>query len=173
MKEKSVYIVLSQTYSSLARAIKLLTHGKYSHASISFDKNCTAMYSFGRKYVNFPFYGIFSRESIYKGLFAKNKNASIAIYEIKVSDYKYKKIKEKVDEIKYKNKGYNILGLLLAGFKIKLHREKYYCSEFVYEVLSSENIDVLSKEKVVFKPDELVRDNSFIKIFEGKIIDYA
>ena len=137
MNEKKIYIVLTQTYTTLAKIIKSITKDKYSHASISLDIKCNNMYSFGRKYIYFPFYGIFLKEDLRKGLFIRNKNALIAIYEIKVTKKQYNKIKDKIKEIELNNKGYNIIGLLLAHFRIKLHRRKYYCSEFVYEVLSN------------------------------------
>ncbi len=127
---KKIYVVLTQTYSGISRAIKLFTHDTYSHVSISFDKNCNEMYSFGRKYKYFPLYGVFKKEKIREGLF-KNKKSLIAIYEVNVTDKQYDKIRKKINEIKRTNRGYNIIGLLLAEFKIKLNRNKYYCSEFV------------------------------------------
>ena len=172
MNNKKVYIVLTQTYTTLARIIKTITKDKYSHASLSLDPKCDKMYSFGRKYIYFPFYGIFLKEDLRKGLFSRNKNALVAIYEINVTDYQYNKIKEKIKEIELNNKGYNIIGLLLAHFRVKLHRKKYYCSEFVYEVLSNKEIEIYNKENTLFKPEELITNNKFVKIFEGKIRDY-
>ena len=172
MNEKKIYIVLTQTYTTIARIIKSITKDKYSHASISLDIKCNNMYSFGRKYIYFPFYGIFLKEDLRKGLFIRNKNALIAIYEIKVTKKQYNKIKDKIKEIELNNKGYNIIGLLLAHFRIKLHRRKYYCSEFVYEVLSDKEIEIYNKENTLFKPEELITNNKFVKIFEGKIRDY-
>ena len=172
MNEKKIYIVLTQTYTTIARIIKSITKDKYSHASISLDIKCNNMYSFGRKYIYFPFYGIFLKEDLRKGLFIRNKNALIAIYEIKVTKKQYNKIKDKIKEIELNNKGYNIIGLLLAHFRVKLHRRKYYCSEFVYEVLSNKEIEIYNKENTLFKPEELITNNKFVKIFEGKIRDY-
>lgn len=169
---QSVYVVLTQTYSGVARAIKFFTHDKYSHASISFDKECKHMYSFGRKYRYFPFYGVFNHEELDKGLFT-NKGSLIAIYEIRITKEKYNKIKKKVKNIEDNNRGYNILGLFLAYFKIKLHRNKYYCSEFVYEVLSSDDIRLLDKNNVIFKPEDLIKGLNYNKLFEGKIVDYV
>lgn len=168
MNEKKIYIVLTQTYTTIARIIKSITKDKYSHASISLDIKCNNMYSFGRKYIYFPFYGIFLKEDLRKGLFIRNKNALVVIYEIKVTKKQYNKIKE----IELNNKGYNIIGLLLAHFRVKLHRRKYYCSEFVYEVLSNKEIEIYNKENTLFKPEELITNNRFVKIFEGKIRDY-
>lgn len=172
MNEKKIYIVLTQTYTTIARIIKSITKDKYSHASISLDIKCNNMYSFGRKYIYFPFYGIFLKEDLRKGLFIRNKNALVAIYEIKVTKKQYNKIKDKIKEIELNNKGYNIIGLLLAHFRVKLHRRKYYCSEFVYEVLSNKEIEIYNKENTLFKPEELITNNRFVKIFEGKIRDY-
>lgn len=172
MNEKKIYIVLTQTYTTLARIIKSITKDKYSHASISLDIKCNNMYSFGRKYIYFPFYGIFLKEDLRKGLFIRNKNALVAIYEIKVTKKQYNKIKDKIKEIEFNNKGYNIIGLLFAHFRVKLHRRKYYCSEFIYEVLSNKEIEIYNKENTLFKPEELITNNRFVKIFEGKIRDY-
>ncbi len=167
---KKVYLVLTQTYSGLAKTIKVLTKEEYSHASISLDSKCKEMYSFGRKYRYFPFYGIFQHEDLRKGLF-KNKNALISIYEIDVSNDQYDKIVKKIKKIKNTNNGYNIIGLLLAYFRIKLNRNKYYCSEFVYEVLSSNGVDIYDKNKIRFQPMELIKKN-FKNIYEGKISDF-
>lgn len=172
MDEKSVYIVLTQTYTNVAKIIKRITHDKYSHVSISLDPSCKTMYSFGRKYDIFPFIGIFKKEDITKGLFVKKEESIMAVYEIKVNNYKYKKIKERIKEIENNNKGYNIIGLILASFKIKLNRKKYYCSEFVFEVLSSNNIEILKKDKILFRPEEIVEGQNFKKIYEGKISEY-
>lgn len=172
MEQKKIYIVLTQTYTSVARIIKEVTHDKYSHVSISFDKDCTNMYSFGRKYINFPVLGVFIKEDINKGLFVRNKKSLIALYEVNVTHNQYKNIEEKIKEIEETNKGYNIIGLILAKFGIKLNRKKYYCSEFVFEVLSDENINILNKENRVFKPEDMVKYQPFDKVFEGKISEY-
>ena len=167
---KKVYLVLTQTYSGVSKTIKYITHDKYSHASISFDPKCEEMYSFGRKYRYFPLIGIFLKEELTKGLF-KNKGALISIYEIDITEEQFEKIRNKVNKIKRTNRGYNIIGLLLAYFRIKLHRNKYYCSEFVYEVFSSKGVDIYDKNNIKFKPMELVKKN-FKKIYEGTITDF-
>ena len=94
-QNKKIYIVLSQTYSSISKAIHFFTHDKQCHASIAFDKNCKEMYSFGRKYTHFPFYGVFKLEDLNKGLF-KKKKAILAIYELEVTKDQYDEIRKKV-----------------------------------------------------------------------------
>ena len=167
---KKVYLVLTNTYSNISKTISTITKEKYAHSSISLDKKCNEMYSFGRKFKYFPFYGVFKKEDLNKGLF-KNKKAIISIYEIEVTNKKYDNIVKKINRIKETNKGYNIIGLFLAYYRIKIHRNKYYCSEFVYEVLSSKGVNIYKKDHIRFKPMELIQDN-FKKIYEGKISDF-
>ena len=123
---KKIYIVLSQSYSILAKTIKLFTKDKYSHISISFDEDCTNMYSIGRKYKYWPFIGKYMNESIYKGLYSISPRAEILIYELSISDEQYENIKRLLDKYGIPCKGYNFLGLVLAIFNKKINRRKYY-----------------------------------------------
>ena len=45
---KKIYIVLTYTGTFLSRIVNIYTGKKYSHVSISLDKNLEYMYSFGR-----------------------------------------------------------------------------------------------------------------------------
>ncbi len=170
MKNKCIYLVLTQTNTYLARIIKYYTKNKYSHISIAFDDECNEMYSFGRKYDRNPFIGMFKREKLDQGVF-NNKNSSMAIYKVSVNGYQYKKIRKIIREIERTNKGYNIFGLLTAALKIKLNRKKYYCSEFVYEVLSNEKVEILSKNEICFNPEDIIQKD-FKLLYEGFIKEY-
>lgn len=155
--KKKIYLVFSQTNTILARVIKIITKNEFSHVSISFNKDCKVMYSFGRKYDCNPFYGIFKIENINSGLFKKT-DAKIAIYELEVSDRIYKNIKENIKKIEKDNKGYNIFGLILAIFDFRIKRRKYYCSEFVYKVLSEDNVRIIRKTNRSIRP-KYISDN--------------
>lgn len=169
---KKIYIVLSQSYSVLARIIKLVTKDKYSHISISFDKECTDMYSIGRKYKYYPFIGCYMNENIYKGLYSVSQRAEILIYELTISDEKYKNIKKLLDEYGISCKGYNFLGLVLAIFNKKINRKKYYCSEFIYNVLSDDSVNILKRTNNIVKPMDFLKIGNLKFIYEGKIYDY-
>lgn len=169
---KKIYIIFSQTNTVLSRIIKFITKNEYSHVSISFDKNCKTMYSFGRKYDINPFYGIFKIENINKGLFKKT-NAKIAIYEFEVEEKIYINIKRNIQKIEQDNKGYNILGLLLAIFDFRIERKKYYCSEFVYNVLSEDNVNLIKKTDKSIRP-QYIKDNieDLNLIYQGTANNY-
>jgi len=171
-RNKKIYIVFSQTNTVLSRIIKFITKNEYSHVSISFNKNCKTMYSFGRKYDINPFYGIFKIENINEGLFKKT-NAKIAIYEIEVNDIIYRNIKRNIKKIEQDNKGYNIIGLLLAIFDFRIERKKYYCSEFVYSILSKDNVKLIKKTDKSIRP-QYIKDNlkNLNLIYQGTANNY-
>ena len=169
---KKIYIVLSQNYTVLSRIIKNITKNKYSHISISFNKECTDMYSIGRTYKRWPFSGCYKNENIGKGVFTLNKNSEIAIYELEVSESKYSNIRKLLNEYGSKAKGYNLLGLIFALFNKKLDRKKYYCSEFIYKILSDDSVKIFPKTENIVKPMDFLKMKNLNKIYEGNIIKY-
>lgn len=169
---KKIYLVFSHTNTVLSKMIKFVTKNEYSHVSISFDKKCRIMYSFGRKYDINPFYGIFKIENINEGLFKKS-NAKIAIYELDVSEYVYENIKRNIKEIENDNKGYNILGLILAIFNFRIKRKKYYCSEFIYKVLSNDNVSLIKKTDKSIRPEYIYNNVDNLKlVYSGRVNNY-
>lgn len=167
----NIYVVLTQNYTFLARIINFFTKDKYSHISISFDEGCTNMYSIGRKYRYCPFIGVYKKESIYKGVF-NNLNSEILIYELNVDKEKYENIISLLDEYGTSSKGYNFIGLVLALFNKKVDRKKYYCSEFIYKVLSDDKVKLYPKTNDIVKPMDFIKIKGLNKIYEGKISNY-
>lgn len=167
-----IYIVLTQSYNLLARLIKIVTKDKYSHVSLSFDEKCTDMYSIGRKYTHYPFIGVYKNESIYKGVFNLNSKAEILIYELNVSKLQYDNIIRLLNEYGNSSKGYNFIGLILAIFNKKINRRKYYCSEFIYNILLDESVNIFPKTNNIVKPMNFTNIVGLNKIYEGNIIEY-
>ncbi len=167
-----IYIVLTQSYTILARLIKFVTKDKYSHISISFDKSCKKMYSVGRKYTHCPFIGEYKIESIYEGVFNLNSKSEILIYELKITKEQYDNVKKLLYKYGKSCKGYNFIGLLFAMFNKKINRQKYYCSEFIYKILSDDTVNLFEKTNDIVKPIDFKKIKGLRKIYEGKIKDY-
>lgn len=138
VKEKELYVVLSQTGTILSRILKFLTRAEYNHASVSLDPTLNTMYSFGRIFAYYPFWGGFVKESKNFGTFKRFSRAKILVLAIPVSDDKYDLIEKHLNNMYNHRKkyGYNYLGLYLAALHIN-HKSKnrFYCSEFVKDVL--------------------------------------
>ena len=172
---RNVYIVLSQTNTYPARAIRFYTHEPYAHASISFDDDLKEMYSFARKGIYNPFNAGFIRENIDEGIFGRFTSTTCCVYKLQITNSQYYKLREVIDEFK-RNKDaytYNYLGLIGAAFNIPVKlKQRYFCSQFVAYVLYKSDINIFDKEYVLVKPKD-IRVNPFMEsIYHGRLSEY-
>ena len=166
MSNHCLYIVLTRTNTIISKLIQIFTHDKYTHASISFDKNLNKMYSFGRKYTFNPFIGRFKKEDIDRGIYKVFPTIPSVVIEIQVSTKQYHKAKNLLEQFisnsnLYK---YNYIGLLHNLFNISVNYDhRFFCSEFVYHILNESGIVDFNKSPNLIRPDDLLD-------IEGKII---
>lgn len=153
---KKIYIVLTHTGTMLSTGIKIFTGNMYTHASISLDQNMEEMYSFGRLNPYNPFIGGFVKEGINIGTFKRFKNTKTEIYSLEITEEEYKKLEEIILKFEENKDAYkfNFIGLILAGLNKKYKREnKYYCSQFVREIMEQSEIKIEGISKVI-KPED-------------------
>ena len=174
-KSTKIYLVLSQTGTMLSRIIKAKKKTDYCHSSLGLEENLHEMYSFGRKFPWFAFWGTFVKESPYYGTFKRFKKTKICVLEIDVGEEKYAEIRDFVMNM-WENKKqyhYNHLGLYLAAVNIARKKKNcFYCSEFVAHVLTECGI----VEEGFFKP--IVEPMAFLDIphrviYRGSLQEYA
>lgn len=172
MKEKTVFILLTDTGTLFTKLIKLYTRKPYNHASFSFDSELSEVYSFGRKNARNPLIGGFIKEDVKEGLF---KQANCVIYSLTVTDDQYRKIKCYINRIKEHKEDYryNLLGLFgfLLNRPIK-RKHAYFCSQFVASVLKEGNIIQFEKPLSLIAPSDFQEQPSFQLIYEGKLRSY-
>lgn len=170
---KNIYIVLTYTGTILSKIIKLYTKKEYSHCSISLNNDLSQMYSFGRYNENNPFWGGFIKEEINKGTFKRFHNTKTAIYCLNVTEEQYEIIKQELKEMLNNKKIYtfNLIGLFLAGFKIKVKRKhKFYCSEFVKYLLDKAKVNTKLSNIVI--PQDFANLENIKLIYRGKLNKY-
>ena len=171
---KCIYLVMSQTGSVLSRTIKLVTNKEFNHISLSLDDSLEKMYSFGRKYPNNPFIGVFVVEGINKGTFLRFSDTKCRVIRINVTDSQYELLCSNIgDMISNKDKyKYNFLGLCLAALNISVTFDnKFYCSEFIRYILSLSDVDVSSIPDIAHPLDFMNMDNNIV--YEGLLSDYS
>ena len=170
-----IYVILSQTGTMLSRIIKSRTKAEYCHSSLGLVEDLSEMYSFGRKFPWFAFWGTFVRESPHYGTFKKFKNTEVRVLEIDVGEEKYKEVRDCVLKM-WENKKqyhYNYLGLYLAAVNIpRKKKDCFYCSEFVAHVLTECGV----AERDFFKP--IIEPIHFLgvphrEIYRGKLREYS
>lgn len=173
---RKVYIILTFTHTRISRLIKLVTNKKYTHVSISLDKELNSMFSFGRRNLKNPFNWGFMKENINEWVFGFDKEAITAIYELQVSEFQYKKIKFNIEK-DFQNKekySYHFLWAVFSIFNIKINsKNKYFCSQYIAEVLQHSWIEIFTKKKRVVKPIDFIKSNKINLIYEWRLHKFS
>lgn len=170
---KKIYIVMTQTGTLLSRVIKIYSGCTYAHVSISLDKNLDEMYSFGRLNPYNPFWGGFIHERVNAGTFKRFKNTVAGIEEVEITDEQYDNIKNIIKKMKERINPYrfNILGLVCAGFNIRVRmKDHFYCAEFIKYLLEAAGLKVTLPK--IIAPDDFMKIPNAKMIYVGKLSNY-
>lgn len=172
---RNIYIVLSQTKTYPARAIRLYTHEPYAHASIAFDEDLEEMYSFARRGIYNPFNAGFIREHIDKGIFKRYETTACSIYCLQITEQQYISLRNEIEIFK-QNKNtysYNYLGLIGAAFNIPIRsKQKYFCSQFVAYALEQSGIHIFNKSYALVKPRDIRVNPNLTSVYQGRLSLY-
>jgi len=175
-KQKYIYIVISQTLTIPGKFIRKFTGGKYSHASISLDKDLNEMYSFARFHYQAPLIGGFTKESLTSLSLGKNEEVYVKIFEIPVTSYQYKKIKNNIKHFKENQKVYmyNLFALVFYPMKINFKiRDSYVCTEFVSQTLINVGIKPDELSTCRYLPDRMVNILAEYELYNGSLQEYT
>ena len=177
MKTEKLYVVLVRCNTILSKMIRYTTQADYTHAAISLDKDLNNMYSFSRRYTNYPFMGCFRNERFDgNGLYAKQYEVPGIILEIPVTKEEYNKaasIIENFVENSHLYK-YNYLGLICNFIGVDLQREnRFLCSEFVYHVLYDSEICNFGIPRGLIRPQNFLTQIKANIVYEGDLKQYV
>lgn len=173
---KSIYILLTRSNTIVSNMVKLTTADRYTHVSISFEKNLTPLYSFARHYIYLPLPAGLRPEYLDRGFFKRYPRIPCALYELQVTDQAYESAKIAVENMmldadRYK---FNIWGLLLCRLSIPSHRKRhYFCSEFVSKILIESNAVTLPKKPSLMRPSDYAKLPELACLFEGRVAGLA
>jgi hypothetical protein len=167
-----VYLVFTDTKTSLGKLIKTLTKHPYSHVSLSFNRDLSEVYSFGRKNMNNPFGGGFVKEDMSNQFFRK---AKCAVFSFMVTAEEYNLMKAYVQEIE-ENQGmykFNFFGLFGVLFERTIEREyAYFCSQFVAMVLKNGGRSIVQKPASLISPKDIYLSSELTFTYSGDLISY-
>ena len=173
---KKIYILLMQTNTRPARIVRFFTRYKYSHVSISLDKNCYTTYSFGRRNVKSILHGGYIIEKKDGKFFTFFNNTTCRIYELEVSDKEYNNLKgllEDMEKNHYDEYKYDFIGIVLRYFGLPVVRKnKFVCSNFVAYALEKSNIYQFNKRTCMVRPLDFESVENAKKIYEGSYKEY-
>lgn len=173
--DQSVFILLTNTGTLFTKVIQGYTRAPYNHASISFNRELSELYSFGRKNPNNPLNGGFVKEDLQTGTFSKYPNTTCVIYELRVTERDVAKMKRVLQAFIRKNHKYfyNILGVLGIALKEPIEfSNSYFCSQFVAEILQRSGVRLWDKLPALVTPDDFRQCDRLQLIYEGKLNEY-
>jgi len=173
--ERSVYILLTNTGTLFTKTIQSYTKAPYNHASISFNRELSELYSFGRKNPNNPLNGGFVKEDIKTGTFSKYPNTTCVIYELRVTSREVAKMKRVLQLFITRRRKffYNLLGVIGVALKEPVEfSNSYFCSQFVAEILQRSGIRLWNKLPALVTPDDFRRCDRLHLVYEGRLSEY-
>ena len=173
---KYVYILLTDTGTLFTKSIKKYTKAPYNHASISFDRELTELYSFGRKSPRNPIYGGFVREDIFTGTFSKYPKTTCVLYQLEVTQREIEKMKRVLNVFKRSQNKYlyNLLGVFGVSINEPIEfSNSYFCSQFVAEILHRSGIKLWDKLPALVTPDDFRKNEKMRLIYEGALFEYG
>lgn len=173
--DKQIYIIVSQTGTMLSKILKYITGKQYNHASIGLSEDLKMMYSFGRLHPYNPFWGGFVAESTKWGTLKRFHETEAVILKIDITEELHREICETVYRMfrERRKYHYNYLGLWLAAFHIHYRsKNRFYCSEFVGDILKRYNIEGSDRLSKIIHPTQFL-NMPYTPIYSGKLKDYS
>lgn len=175
MEQKYIYIILTQTGTTIARMIKLFTKAPYNHSSVCSDRRLDEMYSFCRYYKYSPLPAGFSKEHVNTCVFGMYSNVPCSVYKIPVTDEQYMKYRQLIAYFKKEKNNYsfNLMGFVGAVINVPIHRKrKFVCSQFVAFMLRESGIYTFYKDLFLITPNDFRDIPQAELLFEGNLKDY-
>ena len=145
---ETVTVLFTRYHSTFANLIYLFSGRGFTHASIALDEEHQYFYSFNGKG--------FRREYPRKHKRISSNSVSL---RLELPQEGFNKIKEKIDELEKGGFGYSMLGVIFCLLRIPhKRRRKYFCSQFVAEMLQLSGAVKLKKHSSVYTPNRLLSE---------------
>lgn len=169
---KSVYLLLTCSTTSMSRLIRLVTSEQYTHVSVGLNPELFPLYSFARRFSYFPFPAGLVEERLERGYWERYPQTPCLLLECRVSNQAYTRILFRIRRMMRKSKKYkySILGVLFCFFNWELSRKRrYFCSQFVGELLQKYGSTQLPKPSSLMHPVDFTRMSSVSPLYRGTV----
>lgn len=162
---KQVSLLFSRYSDPMGRVVSHITRKGFSHVSISLEDDPAVFYSFNTKG--------FAIEKPLKHD-PRTRLPGSALVQLRIPSASYAALEKEV-EFFLRNRSrfsYSHLGVLLGVLRLPLKRAgRYYCSQFVAELLGRAGAMELDKDASLYLPAHLfrqvVRDPSAVRVVNG------
>lgn len=170
---QKIYIIISQTHTGFARAVRKVGKVRYNHASIALDKDLEETFSYARPKHRAVLLARLVKENVYRYTMGKYSDVPVVIFCLEVTDGQYEWIKNKIYQIyndgEYLYNFYSVLSNLITGGFATY--KTFSCIEFVMYLLQGIGYKT-EKPLYSYRPDDLVELFADSVYFEGNLLDY-
>lgn len=174
--QESIYVIVMQTGTNIAKMLKLFSRKPYNHVSIACDPYLREMYSFCRNNPGRPLPASFNKEVVGQGTLGKFSNIPCEIYRIPVSEYQKNFVSENLEYFKNNRDyySYNCIGLGLIFLNIAYQRKnKFVCSQFVSHLLEKSEVEIkMPKPSSLMTPEDFRHLDSAELVYRGELNEY-
>lgn len=174
-REKSVYVLLTDTGTWFTTMIKRFTSAPYNHASLALDAGLEGVYSFGRKNPANPFSGGFVEEDVYGGTYSRFPDTRCMLLRLRLTQDQHQEARRVVETFKDQRErySYNLIGLLGVLIDRGLGSDtSYFCSQFVAEALRAAGLALWERPSALVTPEHFRAHAAFETVYEGRLYDY-
>ena len=160
-EQKTISILLTKQFDLFSRVANFFVGGYYTHASIGLSGDEKTFFSFNTK----------RGFCIEKPIKKKRKNPCV-LYQIQVPEQSYDDIVTRIEDFrnhanKYK---YSFIGVLLCLLHIPFQIEnRYFCSQFVSELLTLSGAAKLKKKPTLYLPKHFSDEPQFMLSYKGTL----
>lgn len=167
-----LYVLMSRSDTWFSSLIYRMSPGDFTHAALALDRDLRDLYSFGRHYSRIPLPAGFITENVHTGVYGRCGLNRCRVYRVPVSEEGYRKT-EKLLQYMQKNAEfyhYNLFGVVLCALKISRRRKaRFFCSQFVAEMLLRSEAVMLPKPPSLMRPADLMALPELELVYEGPL----
>ena len=160
--ERYIYIALLCYPDIVSRVFRVFTKCEYNHASIGVSESNGGFYSYVTK-------GFRKEQPLQHPTF-KQHEVPCKLYRLRITDEVYQVTKTTLEEHEKKAHKfkYNYLGLFLCLLRIVWPmKNRYFCSQFVSEILSEVGAVPLEKHSALYLPGDFTRMRELELFYTG------
>ena len=165
MKKRKLFILLTRFPGLDAKLLMSCMRFPYSHASVGLEEDLQTYYSFVVKG--------FIVEDIVRYCKPGRAPFPCALYELEVPEPVYNMVKVTLQDFVQRKKSlrYSFIGILLSLIHIPTRwKGRYFCSQFVAEVLQKCKATKLKKSSTLYFPKDLLHLPGMKLVFQGDLL---
>lgn len=162
---KTIYVLLIQHEDRFSKAIQKFTGSKYTHVSIALEDDPETFYTFKKD----PGFCTEHPMEIYT---ERKYNRHCRLYSMDVETSVYQKITQSLTTFTCHSNLYKYteLGVILCFLHLRYPRKnRYFCSQFVAEMLSESGALSLPKNTYLYLPNDFVNIPQLKLCYNGKL----